>query len=48
VLFGDGLNDCNAGFPEGPLSRVVTSTDYGVPQGFVPPRREMLGAKLIF
>jgi len=48
VLLGDLLNAFNEDAPEGLLSRIATSPDYGVGRSFVLPRRLMLGAKLTF
>jgi hypothetical protein len=48
VLLGDLLNGFNEDAPEGLLSRIATSPDYGVGRSFVLPRRLMLGAKLTF
>jgi outer membrane receptor protein involved in Fe transport len=48
VLLGDLLNAFNEDAPEGLLSRIGTSPDFGVGRSFVLPRRLMLGAKLTF
>ncbi len=48
-LFGDALNLLNTGANEDVLSRFVDNDeDFGVPSGFLLPRRFMLGAKLTF
>jgi outer membrane receptor protein involved in Fe transport len=48
VLFGDVLNAFNDDAHQGFLSRIGDSPSYKFVTGFVPPRRAMLGAKLIF
>lgn len=48
ALFGDALNLLNKDTHEGILSRLGTSSSFGVPSRFILPRRLMVGAKFRF
>lgn len=48
AAFGDVFNLFNEDSPENLLSRIATSANFGVPAGFLPPRRLMLGGRLAF
>jgi hypothetical protein len=47
-LFAYGLNLTNSGINEDVLDRRGTSESFGLPTGFFPPRRLMVGAHLRF
>ena len=47
-FFGDFLNLTNIAAAQGIGSRIGSSTSFGLPTSFLPPRRLMLGAKIRF
>jgi outer membrane receptor protein involved in Fe transport len=47
-LFGDFLNVLNEDTNQGVLSRLGTSSSFGLPSDFIEPRRLMVGAKFHF